>query len=153
MPKLKIYSYDIVCQEIPDEISLALNISGCPNHCPGCHSPWLWEDEGEPMTEELMEGLIGKYENAITCVCFMGGDAGPEEIREMAAWIKTNHPNLKTAWYSGREALTENFEITTLNYLKLGPYIEARGGLKSPTTNQALYVILPDGTKEKCSLT
>ena len=54
---LKCYSYDIVCQEIPDEISLAVNISCCPNRCPGCHSPWLWEDAGEPMTEEFLEAL------------------------------------------------------------------------------------------------
>ena len=50
---LKCYSYDIVCQEIPDEITLAVNISCCPNRCQGCHSPWLWGNEGEEMTEEL----------------------------------------------------------------------------------------------------
>ncbi len=149
---LKIYSYDIVCQEVPDEISLALNISGCPNHCPGCHSPWLWGDEGEPMTEELMERLIGQYERAITCVCFMGGDAAPEEIQEAASWIKTKYPDLKTAWYSGRQVPPEWFDITTLDFIKLGPYIEALGGLKSPGTNQAIYRIYMDGTMEKCSL-
>ncbi len=150
--KLKIYSYDIVCQEIPDEISLAVNISCCPNHCPGCHSPWLSEDVGEEMTEELMMGLIGKYERAITCVCFMGGDAAPEEIEGMARWIRGRFPNLKTAWYSGKEALPEGFDITVMDFIKIGPYIEALGGLKSPTTNQALYRIHPDGTMEKCSL-
>ncbi len=149
---LKIYSYDIVCQEVPDEISLAVNISGCPNHCPGCHSPWLWEDEGEPMTEELMEGLIGKYSAAITCVCFMGGDADPVQIEAMAKWIKGKYPNLKTAWYSGRKAVPEGFELKSLDYIKLGPYIEALGGLKSPETNQAIYRIYMDGTMEKCTL-
>ncbi len=152
MNKLKIYSYDIVCQEVPDEISLAVNISGCPNHCPGCHSPWLWGDEGEPMTEELMDGLIGKYSAAITCVCFMGGDAAPEEIEEMAKQVKMKYPHLKTAWYSGREAVPEGFELKSLDYIKLGPYIEALGGLKSPTTNQTIYRIYMDGTMEKCTL-
>ena len=32
---LNYYNYDIVCQEIPDEITLAINITGCPNHCQG----------------------------------------------------------------------------------------------------------------------
>jgi anaerobic ribonucleoside-triphosphate reductase activating protein len=32
-----------------------------------------------------------------------------------------------------------------MDYIKLGPYIEALGGLKSPDTNQALYKIGPDG--------
>ncbi len=153
MPKqLKIYSYDIVCQEVPDEISLALNISGCPNHCPGCHSPWLWEDEGEAMTTELLESLIGQYRNAITCVCFMGGDAAPEIIEEFAKWIKSAYPGMKTAWYSGRIEPPEGFCLTTLDYIKLGPYIEASGGLKSPGTNQAIYKIYMDGSMEKCSL-
>ncbi len=152
MARLKIYSYDIVCQEVPDEISLALNISGCPNHCEGCHSPWLWGDEGERMTEELLEGLISKYGRAITCVCFMGGDAAPEEIENAAKFIKAEFPGLKTAWYSGKAVLPEGVDIKALDFLKLGPYIEALGGLKSPTTNQALYKIHPDGTMEKCSL-
>ncbi len=151
MQKLKIYSYDIVCQEIPDEISLALNISGCPNHCPGCHSPWLWDDEGEPMTEELLGRLISKYDRAITCVCFMGGDAEPGEIENGAGFIRRRFPHLKTAWYSGKAALPEGFKTDKLDFLKLGPYIEALGGLKSPTTNQTLYRVHPDGTMEKCS--
>ncbi len=149
---LKVYSYDIVCQEVPDEVTLAVNISGCPNRCPGCHSPWLWEDEGEVMTEELMGGLIGKYGRAITCVCFMGGDAAPSEIERTAIWIKSHHPHLKTAWYSGRAEVPEGFDIKCLDFIKLGPYIEALGGLKSPTTNQAIYRILKDSTLEKCSL-
>ncbi len=152
MNKLKIYSYDIVCQEVPDEISLAVNISGCPNRCPGCHSPWLWDDEGEEMTEELMMNLIGKYGKAITCVCFMGGDADPKQIEAAARLIRDRYPNLKTAWYSGREAAPEGFDLKSLDYIKLGPYVEALGGLKSPTTNQAIYRIYMDGTMEKCSL-
>ncbi len=152
MKNLKIYSYDIVCQEVPDEVSLAVNISGCPNLCPGCHSPWLWSDEGEEMTEEMMGNLIGKYCNAITCVCFMGGDANPRQIEAMAKWIKAKYPGLKTAWYSGKQTLPEGFDIMSMDYIKLGPYIEELGGLQSPTTNQAIYRIYMDGTMEKCSL-
>ncbi|MBQ2112341.1 MAG: anaerobic ribonucleoside-triphosphate reductase activating protein [Bacteroidales bacterium] len=149
---LKCYSYDIVCQEIPDEISLAVNISGCPNRCPGCHSPWLWEDEGKEMTIELLSSLIDRYAAAITCFCFMGGDGDTSEIQHLAFWLKSEYPHLKTAWYSGREGIPDGFDIRCLNYLKLGPYIEALGGLKSPTTNQALYRVLPDGKLEKCTI-
>ena len=149
---LKCYSYDSVCQEIPDEISLAVNISGCPNRCPGCHSPWLWEEEGREMTEELLASLIDQYPSAITCFCFMGGDAAPEEIQRMSEWIKSEYPHLKTAWYSGRTDIPENFNLLCLDYIKLGPYVEALGGLKSPTTNQALYSVLPGGKLEKCTI-
>ena len=142
---LKCYSFDVVCQEIPDEISLAVNISCCPNRCPGCHSPWLWSNEGEDMTDEMLTNLIGRYSAAITCFCFMGGDAEPMEVMRLAGWIKTRWPHIKTAWYSGKPQIPEGFEITSMDYIKLGPYIEALGGLKSPDTNQALYKIGPDG--------
>ena len=149
---LKCYSYDIVCQEIPDEISLAVNISGCPNRCPGCHSPWLWSDEGELMTDEFIECLIGKYSAAITCFCFMGGDAEPAEIERICRFVKSIYPGIRTAWYSGRESLPEDFDLKVLDFLKLGPYIEALGGLKSPVTNQALYRITEDSQMERILL-
>ena len=143
---LKCCSYDIVCQEIPDEITLAVNISRCPNRCPGCHSPWLWEDVGEPMTDEMVLTLVGKYSAAITCFCFMGGDSDPSEVSRLASLVKKAYPHLRTAWYSGRETVPEGFDIAALDYLKLGPYIEERGGLKSPGTNQKLYRIASDAS-------
>ena len=138
---LKCYSFDIVCQEIPDEITLAVNISCCPNRCPGCHSPWLWEDAGEPMTEEMLTSLIERYVSAVTCFCFMGGDAEPMEVERIAKWIRKKYPHLKTAWYSGMENIPDDFDISVLDFLKTGPYIAALGGLKSKDTNQRLYRI------------
>ena len=43
---LKYTSYTVVFQEVPDEVSLAFEVSGCPFKCEGCHSPHLWEDVG-----------------------------------------------------------------------------------------------------------
>ena len=149
---LKCYSYDIVCQEIPDEITLAVNISCCPNRCPGCHSPWLWEDIGEPLTEELLSGLMDRYAAAITCFCFMGGDADPAQIMRLSGLIRQKWPQVKTAWYSGRKTLPENFDPVVLDYLKLGPYIAEAGGLKSPKTNQKLYRLHQDGSREEIRL-
>ena len=74
---LKFVSYDIVFQEIPDEVTLAVNISGCPNGCPGCHSPYLWRDEGRPLVPEEVEALLEQYGGSVTCLCFMGGDGAP----------------------------------------------------------------------------
>ena len=128
---LKVASFDIVFQEIPGEVTLALNLSGCPCHCPGCHSPHLAEDIGEPLTEELLDGLIARYQGLITCVAFMGGDADPQEVQRLASHVK----DLKTAWYSGRMNMPEK----GFDYVKLGPYIESLGGLKSEKTNQRLY--------------
>jgi anaerobic ribonucleoside-triphosphate reductase activating protein len=71
---LRLASFDVVFQEIPGEVTLALNLSGCPNRCAGCHSPHLWEEVGEPLDDNLLNSLLSGYGNAITCVCFMGGD-------------------------------------------------------------------------------
>ena len=146
---LKCCSYDVVCQEIPDEITLAVNISGCPNRCPGCHSPWLWEDEGEALTEELLSALMDRYASAVTCFCFMGGDADPAEVERLARRIRDAYPHLKTAWYSGRESLPDGFDLAVLDFLKLGPYKAELGALKSPSTNQALYRVMQDCMLQK----
>ena len=136
---LKVASFDIVFQEIPGEVTLALNLSGCPCHCPGCHSPHLAEDIGEPLDEQLLDALIAKYSGLITCVAFMGGDAEPKEVARLAEYVQRPTTNdqrpLKTAWYSGRMNLPKD----GFDYVKIGPYIEELGGLKSPKTNQRLY--------------
>jgi anaerobic ribonucleoside-triphosphate reductase activating protein len=151
---LKVASFDIVFQEIPGEVTLALNLSNCPCHCPGCHSPHLAEDIGEPLDAALLDDLIGRYKGLITCVAFMGGDAAPEEVAKWAEYVKKlkiKHYELKTAWYSGRQqsSIIDQSSINRqssivqssipFDYVKLGPYIESLGGLKSPTTNQRLY--------------
>lgn len=134
---MKFVSYDIVFQEIPDEVTLAINISGCPCHCVGCHSPHLWLDAGDPLSEETLAALLSQYGKAVTCVCLMGGDAEPGMVNLLCAWIRQH--GYKAAWYSGRAKCAEEVGVQNLDYLKLGPYIEALGALKSPTTNQRLY--------------
>ena len=125
-------------QEIPDEISLCINISNCPNNCPGCHSSYLKDDIGTPLTyTELMRIL--KDIRGITCVCFMGGDKEPWEIQRLAQFVKEK--GLKVAWYSGKQELHEDIRLANFDYVKLGPYIEELGPLTSPTTNQVMYKI------------
>jgi len=143
---LKVASFDIVFQEIPGEVTLALNLSGCPCHCPGCHSQHLWEDIGEELNEDLLTDLMNRYKGLITCVAFMGGDREPEEVLRLAEYVK----GLKTAWYSGRPAHPDSFEfsLATLDYVKFGPYIEDLGGLKSEKTNQRLYKRVGDGWED-----
>lgn len=125
-------------QEIPDEISLCINISNCPNNCPGCHSAYLKDDIGTPLTyTELMRIL--KDIRGITCVCFMGGDKEPWEIQRLAQFVKEK--GLKVAWYSGKQELHEDIRLANFDYVKLGPYIEELGPLTSRTTNQVMYKI------------
>lgn len=137
----------VVFEEIPDEITLAINITNCPCRCVNCHSKFLWEDVGTELTFEELERLI-KENDGITCVCFMGGDANPKEINDLATYISAKnmcgYKSLKIGWYSGKDELSEDIDIRLFDYIKLGHYDEKFGGLDKETTNQRLYKIAHD---------
>lgn len=126
-------------QEVPDEISLCINISNCPCHCEGCHSSYLAEDIGEYLTYNKVLELVNSNKG-ISCVCFMGGDSNPGDINGLAAVIRTQ-TNLKVAWYSGRQYIPEGLNLSYFDYIKIGPYIPKLGGLDSETTNQIMYKV------------
>ena len=47
---IKYKETQVTFSEVPDEISLCINISNCPHRCKGCHSPYLQEDVGYELT-------------------------------------------------------------------------------------------------------
>lgn len=124
-------------QEVPDEISLCINISNCPCGCKGCHSPYLAENKGDLLHAFKLFTLIGKNEG-ITCVCFMGGDINPIDVQNLAKILK-KFTKFKIAWYSGRQYIPEEIDLKYFDYIKIGPYIEELGPLNSPNTNQIFY--------------
>ena len=136
---LKYINTGIVFQEIPDEVTLSINISNCPCRCPGCHSKYLWQDQGTPLTTNVLEQFVVEYGKDITCICFMGGDADAAGVNDLAGFIHVKYPRYKVAWYSGRMRLPGFVCKSNFDYIKLGPYIAHLGALKSPTTNQRLY--------------
>lgn len=143
---VRFHNFDVVFAEIPGETTLAINLTGCPNRCPGCHSPHLQADAGEVLDERALRALLERYGRAVTCVCFMGGDAAPLEIVRLAGIVRRMLPGLRVGWYSGRQELPEGVAPQAFDYLKLGPWIEALGPLSSPATNQRLYRVAADGT-------
>lgn len=155
---LKYVDTQVVFAEVPDEITLAISISGCPCHCKGCHSAYLAEDIGKELE---WYGCVGKLKKSkglsklieenkgITCVCFMGGDNDPRMINELASKIKRHCElapeywgNLKVAWYSGRQELSPQIDLWNFDYIKLGPYKEECGPLDKKTTNQRFYKVV-----------
>ena len=145
---LKYVNTGIVFQEIPDEVTLAVNISNCPCRCPGCHSRYLWEDIGMPLDNNAVDDFIKEFGRDITCIAFMGGDADPKGINLLAQYIHEEHPEFKVAWYSGRLRIPVGIRKEDFDYIKIGPYIKHLGPLNKPTTNQRLYRQRPDGTFE-----
>lgn len=139
MRKLKYIGYSIVFQEVPNEISLVLNISNCPYRCKGCHSKFLWEDEGIPVMESLPV-LLREYEDRITTVCFMGGDQNMDELAELLRIV--HRAGYKTCLYTGADEI-QKFDsiLLLLDFLKIGHYEDTLGGLDSETTNQRFYYV------------
>lgn len=149
---MKYYNYDVIFQEIPDETTLAINISNCPNRCLGCHSPFLWDDTGTELTIQEYDRILSSLATDITCVCFMGGDANPAYINYLATYTYEKYPFLKIGWYTGKKEISEDINLKCFDYIKVGQYIKRLGGLRSTTTNQRMYKVLhptTDTTKLK----
>lgn len=84
---LKYVDTAITLLELPDEVTLCINLSNCPCHCKGCHSSYLAEDIGEILTATRLEKLI-KKNDGITAVCFMGGDNDPKLVNHYARQVR-----------------------------------------------------------------
>ena len=115
---LKYVNTGIVFQEIPNEVTLAINISNCPCHCPGCHSHYLWEDIGLPLNADAIDAFADQYGKDITCIS------------------------------SGKTIISPMVNKKDFDYIKIGPFIKHLGPLKKPTTNQRLYRQNETGTFE-----
>lgn len=136
---LKYLNTQVTFAEVPDEITLCINITGCKNGCKNCHSSYLAQDIGTELTFNEVRKLI-KKNSGISCIAFMGGDSEPKRINALASFV-TNHYQLKVAWYSGRQELSRDIELGNFDYIKLGPYTEELGPLSSRTTNQRFYKV------------
>lgn len=137
---LKYVDAKVVFAEVPDEVTLAINISNCPCQCKGCHSSYLAQDIGTELTFNEVRKLI-KKNSGISCIAIMGGDAEPDKINTLASFIINHYNSIKVAWYSGRQELSNHIDLCNFDYIKLGPYKEEFGPLNSRTTNQRFYKV------------
>jgi anaerobic ribonucleoside-triphosphate reductase activating protein len=128
----------IVFQEIPNEISLAIHFTGCPLKCKGCHSNDLWSPaSGYDLDALKFDQIVTQYSKYISCVVFMGGEWQLTSLIEMIHVTKKH--GKKIALYTGLQFdEIPQVLISNLDYLKYGPYIPELGGLSSKTTNQRL---------------
>lgn len=133
---------DVVFQEVPGEISLAFSCTGCPVHCPKCHSKFLWDAElGDEFTDEYLLDYIGRYAPNVSCVLFYGGEWERDWLVEKLKL--TRSLGLKTALYTGLDDVDDELK-SLLDYLKTGPFDEKLGGLASRTTNQRMFDLKND---------
>ena len=140
----------LVFEEIPDKISLAVNMTNCQNKCVGCHSPQLRKDIGKELTEEVVDELI-KENEGINCFLFMGEGNDKDSLIKMARYIKEKYASLSLAIYSGRDNVEDDF-YKLFDYVKIGPYIAKFGPLNKDTTNQRLLKIEDGARKDITSM-
>lgn len=133
----------VVLEEIPDRVSLAVDISNCRGNCPGCHSPFLKQDIGEELTPRVIDSLVADN-FGVNCFLFLGEGKDSSALLGLARHVRSL--GLEVALYSGREAVEPTF-WEVFDYIKLGPYKRACGPLNQPTTNQRLYRIV-NGRRE-----
>lgn len=143
----------IYVKEIPDEISLGISISGCPIHCPECHSKHIWDEtKGNILTPQELYKLYYPNHRLISCVFFFGGEWDSDSLVKLINSLLVLKVSKKIGLYSGRELswLTDNCSLllTKLDYLKVGPYIPKYGPLNNPNTNQRMYKLI-DGKPVK----
>ena len=136
--------YQITTQDVLDEISLAFSISGCPLHCKGCHSAFTWNETfGQELTNDLFRKILAENKYA-SCVLFYGGEWRLKRLLELIGIAKSN--GKKVCLYTGlmleevKASKSELFNV--LDYIKVGRWIEEKGGLNKKTTNQRFYRIL-----------
>ncbi|MGN0202530.1 MAG: anaerobic ribonucleoside-triphosphate reductase activating protein [Candidatus Cryptobacteroides sp.] len=127
----------VVIEEIPDRVALAVEISNCQGNCVGCHSPFLKEDIGEILCEEVIDSLLADN-FGVDCFLFLGEGRDKESLLSLASYVRSK--GLKTALYSGRKQVEKEFYLA-FDYVKVGPYIEEFGPLNAETTNQRLYMV------------
>jgi anaerobic ribonucleoside-triphosphate reductase activating protein len=134
---LKFKEVKVVFREIPDEITLSVNITNCPIKCKDCHSKHLWENIGSDLTITKLNHLITENEG-ISCICFMGGDSDTNYLNNLAKYIKNNY-SIKVAWYSGQDSIDNMINLEYFDYIKIGHFNGKP--LNDKDTNQILYRI------------
>ncbi len=144
MQSLTFTTEQIVWQEVPNEVSLAFLIAGCPLGCKGCHSTDSWKSgQGTPLTLDYLSQRLDKYNGLLTCVLFMGGEWQTDTLHSLLQLVQAR--GLRTCLYTGleKDEVPEKL-LPYLTYLKTGRWIAELGGLDSPRTNQC-FIDLRDG--------
>jgi anaerobic ribonucleoside-triphosphate reductase activating protein len=134
MNQLRTGKATVLFQEVPDHISLAFSVAGCPIKCEGCHSSETWDTSwGNELLDSHFLKLLKRYQGFINCVVFFGGEWHPDALIQKLKIAQQR--GLKTCLYTGFDNIPQRIKAH-LDFLKTGAYIEKLGGLDSPMTNQ-----------------
>ena len=138
---IKYTQASVVFAEIPNHITLAINIAACKRQCVGCHSMYLRRDLGQDL-EEALPTLLSWYKGMVDTVCFMGEGADHDALARCIR--RARESGYMTALYSGADdradiPVLQLLSEGELDFLKIGSYQRALGPLTARSTNQRLY--------------
>ena len=143
---IPVANYGITTAEIPGKTTFFLEIGNCLQNCPGCHSPHLSKEDSPYLDAFMVEQLIASHLRQypdVNAVLLMGGTTNKGvTLSELKGIIARTYCNfgVPCGLYSGRdERLLDFVDWAGLYWLKTGSYVEAKGGLESPATNQRFY--------------
>ncbi|HCZ22276.1 MAG TPA: anaerobic ribonucleoside-triphosphate reductase activating protein [Rikenellaceae bacterium] len=128
---------DIVLEEIPDRVTLAVEISNCQGNCCGCHSPFLRKDIGEELDRTAVDRIVSQNFGA-NCFLFLGEGNDRAALMDIADYVRSSYPGMELALYSGRTEVEPEL-ASHFDFVKVGPFVPEYGPLNEPTTNQRLY--------------
>ena len=75
---------NVVLEEIPDMLTLAIDLSNCTGLCEGFHSPVLRLDVGEELTPSAIDRLIAEN-YGINCFLFLGEGNDHQALMDAAS--------------------------------------------------------------------
>ena len=83
---------DVVLEEVPDRVTLAVEIPNCQGSCPGCHSSFLKLDLGKELTAAEADRLV-EDNFGVNCFLFLGEGNDHEALMKLAAHLRAAHPD------------------------------------------------------------
>ena len=159
MLKLPVVNKGITFTEIPDHIAVFFEIGGCRVKCKGCHSPYLHtciHNDLYTSIEDMKAYVENQKAKGANAIVLMGGTYNHGmDMKILINTIRELSKILPVGIYSGLPCgvhyHTVLKDIEELQWLKIGDYQEALGGLDSPKTNQKFYARSPYGIWENCT--
>lgn len=136
---------------------VVLYVSGCRNHCKGCHNPQSWNFvAGKLFTEEINKRIFSLLEKPyIRGLTISGGDPMETEnittVKTLIKNMKQTLPNKDVWLYTGYETFTEPQQelLDLCDVAVIGPFIESEKDLSIPfrgSRNQKILIHQKDGS-------
>lgn len=145
--KLPVVNITVSMNEIPDHIAIAIELGNCNRRCKGCHSEWCrtklpysqWMD-----MEVLMAKVNYLVKKGADAIVLMGGTTNGIPVDDLTKAINILSTYAPVGLYSGASFNSNVHSYlkreAKLRWLKTGNFIQERGGLDNPMTNQQFFI-------------